>query len=71
MSVSKDVVFPAGTSNGSMQCINVTIIEDSAMEGDKAFTVSMNTSSPLVAIGNAVTSINIIGTQGENIYMTR
>jgi hypothetical protein len=36
-----DVVFPAGTSNGAMQCVNITITDDSAVEGDETFTVSL------------------------------
>ena len=61
MPVSMDVVFPVGTSNGGMQCINVTIIDDSTMEGDETFTVTLTTSSPVVTLGNAVTTITIDG----------
>ena len=59
MSVSMNVIFPTGTSNGGMQCINVIIIDDSAMEGDETFTVTLTTSSPVVTLGNAVTTITI------------
>ena len=68
VSVSMDVViFPAGTSNGGMQCIAVTIIDDSAMEGDETFTVTLTTSSPHVTLGNAVTTITITDNDGECI----
>ena len=66
VSVSMDVVFPAGTSNGDMQCIDVTIIDDSEMEGDETFTVALTTSSPVVmTLGNAVTTITITDNDGE------
>ena len=65
LSVSTDVVFSAGTSNGGMQCINVTIIDDSEIEGDETFTVTLTTSSPAVTLGNAVTTITITDNDGE------
>ena len=74
VSVSMDVVFPAGTSNGGMQCIDVTIIDDSEMEGDETFTVALSTSSPVVTFGNAVTlenavtTITITDNDGECMY---
>jgi hypothetical protein len=58
-----DVVFPTGASNGAMQCVSVTITDDSAVEGDETFTVSLTTSSP-VALGNAMTTITIMDTDG-------
>ena len=61
-----DVVFPAGTSNGGMQCINVTIIVDSAMEGDETFTVILTTLSPGSGVTlHAVTIITITDADGE------
>jgi hypothetical protein len=58
-----DVVFPTGASNGAMQCVSVTITDDSAVEGDETFTVTLTTSSP-VALGNAMTAITIMDTDG-------
>ena len=68
VSVSMDVVFPAGTSNGGVQCIDVTIMDDSEMEGDETFTVTLTTSSPAVTLGNAVTTITITDNDGECTY---
>ena len=65
VSVSMDVVFPAGTSNGGMQCIDVTIIDDIEMEGDETFTVTLTTSSSTVNLVNAVTTITITDNDGE------
>ena len=65
VSVSMDVVFPAGTSNGGRQCIDVPIIDDSEMEGDETFTVVLTTLSSAVILGNAVTIITITDNDGE------
>ena len=37
-----NVFFEAGSMNGDSDCINITILEDSALEGDHSFTVSLN-----------------------------
>jgi hypothetical protein len=58
-----DVVFPTGTSNGAMQCVSVTITDNSVVEGDETFTVSLTTSST-VALGNAMTTITIMDMDG-------
>ena len=65
VSVTMDVVFPAGSSNGAMQCIDVSITDDSAVEGDETFTVALTTSSAIVTLGNALTTITITNTDGE------
>jgi hypothetical protein len=63
VSVSMDVVFPTGASNGATQCVSITITHDSAVEGDETFTVSLTTSSLLATPGNAMATITIIGTK--------
>ena len=65
VSASMDVVFPVGTSNGGMQCIGVIIIDDSEMEGDETFAVTLTTLSSAVTLGNAVTTITITANDGE------
>ncbi len=61
-----EVVFPSASSSGAMQCVDVSITDDSAVEGDETFTVSLTTSSPAVTLGNAVTTIiTITNTDGE------
>ena len=37
-----DVFFAAGSVNGNTDCINITILDDDALEGDHSFTVSLN-----------------------------
>ena len=66
--MSMDVVFPAGT-NGGMLCIAVTIIDDSEMEGDETFTVTLTTSSPGVTLGNSNVTITITANDGEYAWL--
>ena len=60
--VSIDLVFTAGTSNGTVQCINVAIIDDSLVESNETFTVILATSNSVVELGNNLTTITITDT---------
>ena len=57
-----DLVFTAGTSNGTMQCINVAIIDDSLVEPNETFTVTLTVSNSVVELGNNLTTITITDT---------
>ena len=59
-----DLVFTAGSSNGSMQCVNVTIIDDMVVETNEIFTIRLDKSiaSSVVALGNNVTGVTITDT---------
>ena len=37
-----NVSFASGSMNGDTDCINITILDDDALEGDHSFTVSLN-----------------------------
>ena len=37
-----DVFFASGSVNGDTDCINISILDDDALEGDHSFTVSLN-----------------------------
>ena len=56
--VSMDLVFTAGTSNGTMQCIIVSISNTRTVEEDETFTVTLTTSNSVI-LGNNVTAITI------------
>ena len=45
-----DLVFTAGASNGTMQCLNITINTTRTVEEDETFTVTLTTSSSVVAL---------------------
>ena len=57
-----DLVFTAGTSNGTLQCINVTIFDDSLVEPNETFTVTLAVSNSVVELGNNLTTITITDT---------
>ena len=57
-----DLVFTAGTSNGTMQCINVAIFDDSLVESNETFTVTLTTSNSVVELGENLTTITITDT---------
>ena len=59
------VVFPNGTSNGTMQCIGVQISSDGAVEGDETFMVTLNASTRFAVLGNTVTTITILDTDSN------
>ena len=62
LGVSMDLVFTAGTSNGTMQCLNVTIIDASLVESNETFNVILITSNSVVELGNNLTTITITDT---------
>ena len=57
--MTMDLVFTTGSTSNVMQCIDVTIITNSARNGDKTFTVTLTTTNPLATVGNAVTNITL------------
>ena len=45
--------------------MNITILEDDAVETNETFTVTLTTSDPDVMIGTNVTTVSIIDNDGE------
>ena len=62
--VSMNFVFIAGSSNGSMKCTNVIIIDDNVVETNEIFTITLDKpiASSFVALGNNVTGVTITDT---------
>ena len=58
--VSMDFVFTAGTTNNTMQCVDVGITNTRTVEENETFTVILTTSSSYVLLGNNVTTVNIM-----------
>ena len=54
-----DLVFTANTSNGTMQCLKVTINTTRTVEEDETFNVTLTTSSSVVDLGNDMTTVVI------------
>ena len=49
-----NLVFTAGASNGTMQCLNITINITRTVEEDETFTVTLTTSSSVVELQTTV-----------------
>lgn len=63
-SLSSDVIFAFGSSQESTECVIITITEDTMFETDETFTLALTTSDPDVNLGNNVTFITIMDTDG-------
>jgi hypothetical protein len=70
---STSLDFAVASMPGDTHCINVTINEDSALEGDETFNVALmlTTSDPNVVLGTDMTAITIIDNDSEceNLYI--
>ena len=52
MDSSFEATFPEEiTFSGSTTCINITILNDEALEGSHSFSVEVSSTKPLVAVG--------------------
>ena len=58
-------MFPAGSINGSTQCIDITITDDEVLEADETFTVTLTTMTPRVIVGNGQTAVTITADEGN------
>ena len=54
------MIFPAGSTNGSTQCINITTIDDEVLEGNETFTVYLAVNSSSVMLGNNEATVTIL-----------
>ena len=55
-----DITFPSNSADGHMECVNISIIDDMALEGDEAFTGLTSTSDLDVTLTLATNIITII-----------
>ena len=63
-SVSSSLMFPAGSINGSTQCINITILDGEVFEAEENLTVTLTVMTPRVMVENAQTAITIFDDEG-------
>ena len=56
---STDVTFSSGSNDSTHGCVNIDIENDTALEGNQSFTVTLTTSDPDVAVRNRMTLITI------------
>ena len=52
-------MFPAGSVVNDVQCAEVTILDNSILEGNETFNMTMAAVSSSVMIGNAITTVTI------------
>ena len=57
-------VFPAGSQSGARECIFIPTTDDSAIEGDETFTVSLATMSNVATVNNPTATITITDNDG-------
>ena len=51
--------------NGATKCVNITILEDNALEGNQTFTIALTTIDSGIIIGRAATTIIIMDNDGQ------
>ena len=64
------LTFPVGSLDNDTQCLNVSIIDDdTALEGDETFTVTLTllTTGLGVTTGNTMTTITITDNEGKQL----
>ena len=59
------LTFAVGSANATMQCLDVSITDDTALELDKNFTVILATIDPDVMLENDMTDITILDDDGK------
>ncbi len=61
------LTFTTGSMDGSTQCLNVTITEDTLVEGDETFSVTLTLTPPEQAVTaeNTTTTVTITDNEGS------
>ncbi len=57
--MDSNLTFTYGSTNNAVRCVDITILEDDALEGDQTFTVTLTTSDPNVMLGTDMATITI------------
>ena len=63
---SRNVTFPSGSTNNDIGsgCLTVTIVDKTAVDRDKTFTVTLTTANNGVMLRNSLTTITIMDDEG-------
>ncbi len=62
---SSDLIFTSGSTDNATRCVDISILDDGALEGNQTFTVTLTTSDPDVMLGTNVTTITITDNDGQ------
>jgi len=65
LSTTVELVFMSGAFNGSMECANISIVNDSRLEENETFDIELTSSDPDVVLGNNVTTIILVDDDGK------
>ena len=70
--ISMNLTFLVGSTDNTAQCLPVTITDDTLVEGDEAFTVTLTlqTTGVGVTTGNNVTDLTITDNEGKDNCLT-
>ena len=58
------IEFPEKAMDGDMSCIGFSIINDTTLEGNETFTVTLTTANSIVVLGNTEAVITITDSSG-------
>ena len=62
--MSSSISFPTTSSDGAMECMNITIMDDDAFELNETFTVTLTVNTAGVMVGNTITEVTITDDEG-------
>ena len=62
--ITTNGTFSNGSIDGDMECMNVAIIDDGALELDETFTVTLTTSDSSVTLNDNFTTVTITDNDG-------
>ena len=59
-----NLVFLSGSDFNSAECVNISIVDDGALEGDQHFSLALSTTDTDVVVAGNVTLITITDNDG-------
>ncbi len=62
--ISSVLIFISGSTDNATRCVDISILEDNALEGNQTFTVVVATSDPDVMFQTSMTSVTITDNDG-------
>lgn len=66
--INSYLTFNSGSTNNSIRCLNISIYDDNALEGNQIFTVMLSTTDPDVVLGNFLLTVIITDDDGQLSY---
>ncbi len=63
--------FAAGSPVNSMSCVDIVILEDSAVEDIEGFYVELSTSDPVNILSPDNASVSILDNDGTSMYFSQ